>query len=134
MIAARQFVVTRFKANRASQGAAERDKERHEGTKEGSIVTWRPNGQQLKSNDRRRREPPLYTASLRRFVPSTVGVAFSRSHLSLEATDLGVLLLDGDAKALDRDGLLHEDRLVRVHAQLQGLRLLTDLGDILGDG
>lgn len=59
---------------------------------------------------------------------------YTRTHLSLEAADLRVLVLDGDAQALDRDGLLHEDRLVRVHAQLQSLRLLADLGDVLGDG
>lgn len=56
------------------------------------------------------------------------------SHLPLEAANLGVLVLDGDAQALDGDGLLDEDRLVRVHAELQGLRLLADLGDVLRDG
>lgn len=56
------------------------------------------------------------------------------SCLPLQAANLRVFVLDGDAQALNCDSLLHEDGLVRVHAQLQGLRLLTDLGYVLGDG
>lgn len=56
------------------------------------------------------------------------------SCLPLQAANLGVLVLDGDAQALNRDGLLDEDGLVRVDAKLQGLRLFADLGDVLRDG